>query len=541
MRIGFLVGAALIVGLAGIAEDTGPPRSEYRVELDTRADVDLLTEAGVIVGSVRESEATVFGRPDDITLLREWGFDPEPITVGREAPFGYPTYDEMAAQLQTWAETYDDIARLTSLGTSVEGRQLWAIRINTDPDTPTDKPAFKYVSTMHGDEPLGTVLMMKLIERLLTDFDTDERITDLVESTDIWIVPLMNPDGYEVRSRFNANGVDLNRDFPIYPNDFTGTLFDDEPLHDEGREPETVHIMRWTAENRFVLSANLHTGSLVVNYPYDDDGGRSGVEQPTPDDALFRDLSLRYAMNNPTLYNSTEFPFGITNGAAWYVIRGGMQDWNYRYAACKEVTLELSYIKAPPSGMLTTLWLENEESLLTYLEAVHIGVRGIVSDADTGAPVEARIRVDDNPQPVFTNPVVGHYHRLLLPGTYTLTVDAPGYHTAVIEHVEVEDGPATVVDIALEGKAVDDDPNDEKDPWCPFGEALKTYPDVLASLRGFRDDSLRNDPLGTALVAGYYRAAPSLAEAVRNHDSVRDLFSAVGALAAGRFSGDSYQ
>src|SRR5690606_17944379 len=112
---------------------------------------------------------------------------------------------------------YPEITRLYSLGTSVEGRELWALLITDNPDVEEDEPEFKYVSTMHGDEPVGTELLLYFIDWLLRDYGRDPRITALVDETAVWIVPCMNPDGLERRRRYNAQGFDLNRAFPEYP------------------------------------------------------------------------------------------------------------------------------------------------------------------------------------------------------------------------------------------------------------------------------------------------------------------------------------
>jgi carboxypeptidase D len=421
-----------------------------------------LIDAGYLVTSVSDGHATVFATLDEMAQLLSDGYVVTEIgedgtgpafTSGAKGLGVYHSYGDMTTELQAYAGAHPDIARLTSLGQSVQGRELWALKITDNPDTEEDEPEFKYVSTMHGDEPVGTEMCMYFIDRLLNDYGTDTRITDLVDSTEIWIVPLMNPDGLESSQRFNANGFDLNRSFPEFPVDFTETAFDGEPLGEAGRPPEVQHIMRWTAQNSFVLSANLHTGALVVNYPYDHEVGiPSGAEAISPDDSLFKDLSLRYSLPNPSMVVSTDPPDtvnGIVNGSDWFAVADGMQDWNYRYAGCNEVTIELSSIKTPAEVSLPSFWGDNEESMLSYLEGVHIGIRGIVTDAETGQPVWAKVLVEGNTQPVFTDPDVGDYHRLLLPGTYTIRVFAPWYEPVELEGVAVGAGGATRVDVAL--------------------------------------------------------------------------------------------
>ncbi|MBI5090990.1 MAG: carboxypeptidase regulatory-like domain-containing protein, partial [Candidatus Hydrogenedentes bacterium] len=452
--------AVCMVALCARADTPPSYVSILHVFLPERGAVDTISRAGLVVDDVRGLTATVYASRDDIRWLRSHGY--AFTEVGRQTPklapepaipakgLGvYHTYATLTTDLQAYAAAFPSISRLISIGRSVQGRELWAMCITVHPDAHEDKPEFKYISTMHGDEQVGTENCLYFIDTLLNGYGTNARVTQLVDSTMVWLLPLMNPDGRELGTRFNAHGVDLNRTFPSYPSEFSGSIYDGEPLHTEGREPEVASVMQWTAQHHFTLSANFHTGSLVVNYPYDDDGFLSGVNSPTPDDALFRDLALRYSTPNGPMYTSSSFTHGIVNGAVWYVITGGMQDWNYRYVSCNDVTIELSDNKTPSQSLLPSLWTDNEESMFSYLEAVHIGVRGILTDTVTSVPLWAKVTVSGNSHPVFTDPAVGNYHRLLLPGTYSLTFSSHGYQSQTINNVVVADGPATRVDLAL--------------------------------------------------------------------------------------------
>ena len=461
--------AFVLVGALATATEPGSGPGPVVVVEVTAPDRDTQNEllsGGYDVGNVRGDVLTIYATPEEVQGLRAMGlsvrevarqpappkFEPGPKALGE-----YHNYAALTTALNDYATAYPAISRLYTLGQSVQGRELWAMLITDNPDEEEDEPEFKYVSTMHGDEPVGTELCLYLIDVLLSDYGSDDRITDLVDETAIWIVPLMNPDGLELGTRRNARGVDLNRNFPIYPTDFTGTYYDGEGLADGGREPETVDVMHWTVEHSFVLSANIHTGALVVNYPYDEDGKPNYADSPTPDDLLFEDISLRYSVHNEPMWSSPQFTNGITNGCAWYHIFGGMQDWHYRYAGCNEVTLELSNVKRPSQSTLPGFWADNEESMLSYMEAVHIGVRGLVTDGRTGEPVWAKVLVNANPQPVFTDPDVGDYHRMLLPGTYDVRISANGYFTQTWRDVGVGDGPATRVDVVMLDADIDDD------------------------------------------------------------------------------------
>ncbi len=159
-----------------------------------------------------------------------------------------------------------------------------------------------------------------------------------------------------------SNDVDLNRDFPD-PIEHPHTTW----TTGRGTEqPETLAIMNWTATVPFTASASMHEGALLANFPWDGTLSRATQYNATPDDATFRHLATRFSALHRVLHTSSEFPLGITNGAAWYPVYGGMQDWNYIVGGCMDLTLELSENKWPPANTLGTLWLDNKEALIHY-------------------------------------------------------------------------------------------------------------------------------------------------------------------------------
>ncbi len=351
----------------------------------------------------------------------------------------WPTYSSLGPSLQTYETTYPSLAKRYDLGLSVQGRHIWAIRISDNVGVEEDEPEVRLISTMHGDEITGVKMCMNFIDYLLTNCGTDPRVTNIVNELDLWIVPLMNPDGYDrvPRTRYNANGIDLNRSFPdgVYGH----------PNSPAGRALETQVIMNWCFGRSFVLAANFHGGALVANYPFDNDG-KGSVFSPTPDEDLFVYLAEEYSSRNPPMWGSTVFYHGITNGADWYSIDGGMQDWSYRYMGCNELTLEIG-TKQPPASEIPTYWNENREAMLAFVETALIGVRGIVTESLTGSPVSATVRVVGRNHPIYTDPAVGNYHRMLRPGTYDLVFEADGYDPITVTDVAVNAGAATRLDV----------------------------------------------------------------------------------------------
>jgi hypothetical protein len=366
----------------------------------------------------------------------------------------YPTYQAYLDMMRDYAAKFPSICRLDTIGFSTQGRLLLALKISDNAAIREDEPQCFYTSSMHGNEVVGYVLLLRLADHLLTSYGlgTAEgiRATRLVDNMELWINPLFNPDGtYRFGGdttvansrRFNANGYDLNRNFPDRIVDSNNTT--------SGRQPETASMMIWTAKHNFSLSANFHCGVQVVNYPWDA-GATSGTYSACPDDAWFTNLSHIYATSNPDMMGGG-FANGITNGCEWYAVFGGRQDWMYVWHGGREVTIELSNTNIPAPASLPNFWAHNQESFLAYLEQSLLGIRGVITNAVTGAPVEAQVDVLEIPNmPVFADRAVGDYHRLLLPGPYSLVVRAAGFRPDTVRGIVVTATAASRVDVALQ-------------------------------------------------------------------------------------------
>ena len=328
----------------------------------------------------------------------------------------YHDYDELTDFLININSEFPAITNLFSIGQSVQGRELWVLEISDNPGVNEIEPEFKYIANMHGDETVGRELCLYLISWFVNGYGTDERATNLINDTSIFIMPSMNPDGFENGSRYNANNVDLNRDFPDQFNDPNNSL--------AGRQPETQAVMQWTWERNFVLSANMHTGALVVNYPFD--GPNTGVYSAAPDDDVFVQISSCYADSHPNM-ESGGFQNGITNGSQWYAVFGGMQDWNYVWESDFDITLEQNEVKWPNSNLLDGLWEDHREPMIAYIEQIHQGLRGVVKDINSNQPLNATITIEGIEHEIFTDLQNGDYYRLLTPGQYVVNVNSFGY------------------------------------------------------------------------------------------------------------------
>nr|CAH7712255.1 unnamed protein product [Callosobruchus chinensis] len=364
-------------------------------------------------------------------------YDQYGFVMSDNSIFKHHNYTALTKYLQFYHTMYPNITKLHSIGKSVQGRDLWVFVIsNTPNEHVSGKPEFKYIANMHGNEVVGREMLLYLIKYLCERYGIDDKVTNLINNTRIHLLPSMNPDGYEISTegdassligRNNANNYDLNRNFP----DQYGTN-----KYNEVIQPETQAVMDWTLSEPFVLSANLHNGALVANYPFDDTANGSTIENLSPDDAVFKYLAHVYANAHRSMHSGVACPMfpkehfegGITNGAKWYSVTGGMQDWNYLVAGCMSLTIEIGCFKFPYAKDLPQYWLDNREALVTYIEQVHKGVSGFVVST-IGRPIQNAEIIVEGIKHAVRSAKHGDYWRILLPGTYNITVAARGYES----------------------------------------------------------------------------------------------------------------
>lgn len=472
--LGMVVMIAVLVLAAGVGETATHERTYVRIPVKDRAALEELAHSVELDERTRASVAYAWLRPGEREVLESRGFTVEPVAAPGaperaltmcndpdgppyEPPYSwscYPTWSQYVDMMNWYATTYPDLCRLVDLGPSGTGaHRLLALVISDNVAVDEDEPEFLYTATMHGDELAGYPLMLRLADTLLTSYGTDPELTALVDGLEIWINPLANPDGtfaggdgtVSGSQRYNiADGVDLNRSFP-------DPLAGDDP--DAGIWPaEVQRMIDLAASHSFTMSSNFHGGAEVVNYPWDMWSTRH------VDDAWWQTISHEYADNaqaaSPAGYMSG-FDDGTTNGWDWYEVLGGRQDFMNYYHGCRELTIELSDVKQLDSSQLDAHWTWNRQPLLNLMKRSDTGLRGVVTDALSDAPVAATIKVVGHDLVsqrswVFSDPDVGDFHRPIAPGSWDLEVSAEGYETATVPGIVVVDGtPATRADVAL--------------------------------------------------------------------------------------------
>ena len=362
----------------------------------------------------------------------------------------YPSYQVYVDLMQNLAQDFPNICKLDTIGYSVENRLILSLKIY---DNATENaPKFFYSSTIHGDELTGAVVLLRLADYLLKNYQTNNEIQNLISNMQIYICPMANPDGVYAggnnnvsnATRYNANYVDLNRNFP-------NPKYGQHPDGEE-HQKETLAFMNYSLQEDFDISINLHTGAEVCNYPWDT---WKENERRHPDTEWFISLCQEFVSQVRNAGGQNYFSdvtySGITNGGDWYKIYGSRQDWQNWYTKARELTLEISTTKTPSSNLLPHYWNKLKEGLISFISNSLTGVEGVIKDINSQETIEnATIKVENiDYDSLFTySNNQGYYFRPLLCGNYQIKISAQGYNDTLV-NINIEDNTTLTQDIYL--------------------------------------------------------------------------------------------
>ena len=361
----------------------------------------------------------------------------------------YPTYSTYLAMMDTFQTRYPNLCKIdTILASTPGGRKILCAHISNNLNDNLGKPSLLYISTMHGDEVVGYYFMLRLIDMLLSNYNTNTKIHNMVNNIDIWICPLYNPDGTyhtgnntinssPTSTRANQNNVDLNRSFPTAGANIGSNY-----------QPEISAMMAFMEAHNFTLAANFHGGAQLFNYPWDT--WRTS-QRSHADAAWWSYIGYKYVDTCHRFDSSymTE-EGGVIEGGDWYVITGSMQDYHNWFLGTRHVTIEVGP-KVVNTSTLTSYWSKANHSLLNLIEEANFGVHGIVTDSLTGEPLKATVYVENHDKDhsyVETELPHGDYHRPIKAGHYSITYSAEGYFPKTIT-TNVSDGAKLIQNVQL--------------------------------------------------------------------------------------------
>ncbi len=295
----------------------------------------------------------------------------------RDIPYGsmggYLTNSEVLQLLDDWAIQYPNlITQRMSIGSTIEGRDIWAVKISDNPNQDENEPECAFDSLLHAREPAGMMTLIYFMQELLENYGTDPELTYLVDNREIWFIPVQNPDGYLYNQQTNPNGggmwrknrrnnggsygVDLNRNYGFkwgYDNYGSSPYPSDETYRGTSAfsEPETQASRDFTMAHPIVTNWNTHTYGNYYLCPF----GYDYVYPYGNDWTIFQEYLDDISANN-----------GYAAGAASYLLyqaNGIAIDWHYAERNIFSLTPEIGSSFWPSQSSILPLAEENYPSI----------------------------------------------------------------------------------------------------------------------------------------------------------------------------------
>lgn len=252
---------------------------------------------------------------------------------------GFYTFQEAIAQLDSMYAQYPNlITQKFSIGTTIEGRQIWAVKISDNPNINENEPAVGFDALIHAREPQSMMTLIYFMYYLLENYGTNPEVTYLVDNREIYCIPVFNADGYEYNRttnpsgggmwrknrRLNAGGsygIDLNRNFS-YKWGYDNTGSSPDPTSESYRgtapfsEPEAQAVSQFFASKNVSTHFNMHTYSDAILYPW------GYINALTPDSLTYKEFA-----NDMAAYNG--YQVGNSYQILGYPSNGSVRDWMY--------------------------------------------------------------------------------------------------------------------------------------------------------------------------------------------------------------------
>lgn len=349
----FVIALAILLASASVvkAHDT-----VFKIKASTPEQRTFISNLGLAIDGVTSESVLVFGGADEKDLLLRNRIQFEEIDLGLTDDFpsgdkAFRDYKQVEATIQNLVKSNRSIASHVLVGKSIEGRNISGIRLSSRPQMDS-LPTAIFMGCHHAREHLSVEMPLKLAEYLVKEYSKDARIKKLLSTTEVYIIPMVNPDGaeYDISTgsykywrknrRKNANstfGVDLNRNYGGKPGMWGGPGSSGDPKSDTYRgteafsEPETQAIRDFvTARKKTTVLLTYHTFSELILWPY---GHTNDPIPDAKDRAVFETMGKKMSTwNHYTPQKSSQL----------YLASGDTTDWAYSMKKIFAFTFELS-------------------------------------------------------------------------------------------------------------------------------------------------------------------------------------------------------
>jgi hypothetical protein len=353
---------------------------------------------------------------------------------------------EIASMLAQVAADHPAIARVFSIGSTTQGRSIWAIEISNQPNAVEDEPAIQFNAQHHAREVATSHIGMDVVTTLTNGYGVDSQITAWVDNYTTVVVPMVNPDGVQFvfngnsswrknRMTYSCIGVDLNRNYPYLWGPGCGSsstcTSDIYRGPSSASELETRAMMALQDQYHFVMATSYHSFGQFIDYPYACSNGSPAGQMPEHpvidemmhgvSDGIFAVDGTRYDVNSPV-------PAGGVNGddTSWYYAHRGVYSF----------IIEVGTSFEPPFSQVAGIVNQNRggwKYMYDRLGKARIDVH--VHDACGGSPLEATVTLtnyvfDTGELPRVTSLPYGRWTYVVpANGTYTVRASKAGYVT----------------------------------------------------------------------------------------------------------------
>ena len=395
-----------------------------------------LAQTGVAIDAIGPGTVTSVVDAAGLARLQRQGLRPLAVTPLDFPPVdsAYHNYAEMVAAIEQAAAAYPDIMRVSTVGHSLEGRDILAVKISDEPDVDDPaEPAVLFMSLHHAREHLTVEMALEVIRLFTEGYGHDPALTNLVNTREIWVLPNINPDGgeYDIATgvyqywrknrRDNSDGsfgVDLNRNYGYR---WGGPGSSGTPSDDTYRgpaafsEPETQVVRDFVLAHPDITAAiTFHTYAELILYPY----GYTYDDLPadmTPDDLMvFRKLAGDMAATNGYIPQQA---------SDLYTTSGDTVDWLYGERGIFGFTFEMypkGYPGFYPPGSVIERETRRNDAAVIYLTAVADNPRKVIKrvylplvmtapsfDRDSTQGTQPHLRSNETPTEPGGRPIAG--------------------------------------------------------------------------------------------------------------------------------------
>ncbi|MFQ5674603.1 MAG: M14 family zinc carboxypeptidase [bacterium] len=395
------------------------------------------------------------------------GKKPESKRRNPSLPPSYKPLDNIQNDIFDLQFQYPDLIHVEKIGSSTTmAEPILAIKISDNVSQREDEPRILFAGVHHAREPIGANICLELARTLCRKYRRDPEITRWVDSIEIWLVPVVNPDGYKYifdndlrfpwwRKNLRDNdgdgvfdplydGVDLNRNYDY--NWQEGGDGKPNSWFYRGSSPfsekETQAIMNLARRENFVMGISYHSYGKSILFPW-------GNFNRPPDLELIVDIASGLASKINRVSGRGNYSILPLNGRV-----GQSSIWMYAEQGVIDFIVEVGTQYFPPEGNVPSIIHENlEGAFYLFDRMLETGIKGHVYDFYTKEPLLAEVKVRELSaryvRPRMTDKEFGSFYRLLLPGSFTVEIQSKGYFSKVLKNVRVRPEKPTEFDVGL--------------------------------------------------------------------------------------------